>query len=352
MTVMANHQAFRRMSSMPMPRPTVSVAMTTFCGARFLPEQLASIAAQSVRPDELVIGDDQSTDATADLIAQFAADCPWLELRFERNVDRLGSSRNFESVARRCRGDIVLFSDQDDIWLPQRVEASLQALQRERDSLYVFADGQFIDEFGRDLPGTLFSSLSFGYRERDRYMHGDALRVLLQRNVVTGATLAVRRAALLAVMPFEEGWVHDYYLALMLELRGRGTIIDTPMIRYRLHSTQQVGLAPRATLTAAMGYARKQDEAHCRRDATNYERLARRLRDAGIESERWFVDELHAKSAFCLQRAAMRAHPVHAPAAMARLLRSGAYTRYSSGWKQWAVDLLSIGQRVRKRLSD
>ena len=117
----------------------VSVAMATYNGARFLPAQLASIAAQTRPPDELVVGDDQSSDATEQVIADFASRVPF-PVRFTRNPARLGSSQNFVACLERCTGDVVLLTDQDDEWLPARIERTLAALEAHPAAAYAFSD--------------------------------------------------------------------------------------------------------------------------------------------------------------------------------------------------------------------
>src|SRR3954470_17842517 len=99
------------------PNNMFSVAMCTYNGARFLGEQLASVAAQTRPPDELVVCDDRSTDETASLVRDFAAAAPF-RVRLHVNERNLGSTRNFERAVSLCEGDLIALSDQDDEWLP------------------------------------------------------------------------------------------------------------------------------------------------------------------------------------------------------------------------------------------
>ncbi|WP_307087755.1 glycosyltransferase family 2 protein [Sphingomonas faeni] len=105
----------------------MSIAMATYNGARFIQEQLNSILAQTHLPWELVITDDQSTDATEQIVNAFAEKAPF-RIRFIRNEDRLYFSSNFMKAASLCEGDFIAFSDQDDIWDPRKIELSLDAL--------------------------------------------------------------------------------------------------------------------------------------------------------------------------------------------------------------------------------
>ncbi len=100
--------------------PTISIALATFDGASFLRPQLASYLDQTSPPDELVVGDDGSSDDTVAILTEFAARAPF-PVRIERNVRRLGFSANFLTIAHRCTSDVVAFSDQDNVWRPDKL---------------------------------------------------------------------------------------------------------------------------------------------------------------------------------------------------------------------------------------
>jgi glycosyltransferase involved in cell wall biosynthesis len=100
---------------------SISVAMATYNGAGFIREQLDSIASQILLPSELVVTDDGSTDETIAVIEAFASKAPF-PIRVHRNAERLGYKANFMRCAGLCSGDLIAFSDQDDIWLPQKLE--------------------------------------------------------------------------------------------------------------------------------------------------------------------------------------------------------------------------------------
>lgn len=110
-------------------RPHVSIAMATYNGERFLPEQLESFLTQTRLPDELVVCDDGSTDATLDVLRAFAARASF-PVRIHANPTRLGWRENFFKAASLCEGDWIAFSDQDDVWLPEKLERCLGALSR------------------------------------------------------------------------------------------------------------------------------------------------------------------------------------------------------------------------------
>lgn len=98
-----------------MSRLTISVALATYNGERFLQEQLNSLAAQTLLPCELVVGDDGSTDGTLDILERFAKTAPF-PVRIQCNPTNIGYGQNFLQTATRCRGHWIAFCDQDDVW--------------------------------------------------------------------------------------------------------------------------------------------------------------------------------------------------------------------------------------------
>lgn len=99
----------------------ISIALATFNGARFLKEQLESLAEQTILPIELVVADDGSTDETLSILERFSNAAPFQVLVY-RNDQRLGYGMNFLKAASLCSGDVIAFCDQDDVWLPVKLE--------------------------------------------------------------------------------------------------------------------------------------------------------------------------------------------------------------------------------------
>ena len=98
---------------------TISIALATYNGGRFLREQLDSIYAQTWRNIEVVASDDRSSDDTVAILEEYGQSHG---LRYEINDENLGFVRNFEKILARCTGDFIALADQDDIWLPDKLE--------------------------------------------------------------------------------------------------------------------------------------------------------------------------------------------------------------------------------------
>jgi len=222
----------------------VSVAICTRDGARYVEEQVHSILAQTRLPDEIVLSDDDSRDGTVAIVRrvveQHRGTVP--ELLVLANSPPLGVTRNFEQAMLACSGDLVALSDQDDVWHGNRIERQVAEFEAHPDLDLVFGDAVLVDEDGRALGHSLFEALGLRGVERSEFAGDNAFATLLRRNVVTGATVMVRRSAIVAAAPFPAAWVHDEWLALITAARGHLGMLDEPLIDYRQHGANQIGV--------------------------------------------------------------------------------------------------------------
>lgn len=221
---------------------TISVALCTYNGARFLEQQLASLQAQERRPDELVVCDDRSTDNTVQMLESFARTAPF-PVRIHVNPVNLGSTRNFDRAMRLCAGSLIAFCDQDDIWRPARLSACAKALQDDPDLGLIFSNGELIDDTGAQLPGQLWDQFTFSSAIRERIRHGDMLPLVRYR-FVTGATVMFRARLRDYICPAAGEWLHDGWIAAIAGCVARVGYIDEPLLAYRIHQQQQVGTGP------------------------------------------------------------------------------------------------------------
>lgn len=116
----------------------VSIIMATYNGARFIEEQLKSLASQKLQPFELVVSDDGSTDQTLELVRSFQVDAPFPVI-VQRNEWRLGYGENFLQAAKLASGDLIAFCDQDDIWHPDKLNIAAEGLNRTNAELFAHA---------------------------------------------------------------------------------------------------------------------------------------------------------------------------------------------------------------------
>jgi glycosyltransferase involved in cell wall biosynthesis len=203
----------------------ISIAMATYNGARFIEEQLRSFVKQTRRPDELVISDDGSTDATGEIISQFATSAPFPVCCFQ-NTGSPGYTGNFSSAIERTTGDLVFLSDQDDVWLPSKL-ANVERLARTHPDKLLFINDAAMAH--RDLRPTGLTKLgqirSLGL--------GD-------ETFVMGCCCGVRRQLLTFGMPIPEGFHgHDNWLVGLSNGLGATLIHEEVLQLYRRHDQNQ-----------------------------------------------------------------------------------------------------------------
>jgi glycosyltransferase involved in cell wall biosynthesis len=314
---------------------STSVALATYNGEAHLPAQLASIAAQTRRPDELVVGDDQSTDGTAAVLGRFGRETG-IAVRFSRNTERLGSSANFAAVLARCQGDVIFLCDQDDVWAPQRVATSLAHLEAEPGLGFVFSNATLISGLGAAMSGSLWGRAFFDEGQQQKFREHRGWEVLLKTNVVTGATMAIRRSALATALPVPPGWVHDGWLAFILELVHGARPLAEPLIAYRVHAAQQIGVIGWSP-GQLLALVRRQSSAFYRSEAQNFRTLGQRLRQLSYPD---VAERAEQKAAFLELRAAGRDDLGACLRGVASAVAARSYTHYGMGAKQALFDLV------------
>ncbi len=225
----------------------LSIAMCTYNGAAYLSEQLESLAAQTRLPDELVVCDDRSNDdgRTVEIIKAFALKSPF-QVLLSDNRKTLGSKKNFEKAISRCRGDIIFLCDQDDVWRQDKLARFEDNFSSKPETGLVFSDAEVVDEKLRPL-----SRLSDGFgRESSTDLEQDrAFSALLPRNLVTGATMAFRSSFRRLMMPIPNDTIlqHDAWIALIIAAVAPVVFLKEPLIKYRQHGGQQIGVSIKGT---------------------------------------------------------------------------------------------------------
>jgi glycosyltransferase involved in cell wall biosynthesis len=233
----------------------ISVAMCTYNGADFLPAQLESIAAQSRKPDQIVVCDDGSTDETRALLETFAA-ASAVPVSLQFNQKNLGSVKNFEKAIGLCNGDVIALSDQDDVWRRDKLELIEKAFNKSSTGVF-FSDAELVDETLKPLNRRMWTEIGFDDQKKKLLRNGRALEVLVTGWTVTGATMAFRSKFANICLPVPEGiaMIHDGWIALTIGAVADVVAIDEPLIQYRQHERQQIGAPARVeTVPESQGF--------------------------------------------------------------------------------------------------
>lgn len=317
--------------------PKVSVALCTYNGARYLRTQLESILTQSVLPDEIIVRDDGSRDATL-AIAESCLSTGGVAYSIEQNAARMGSSANFGRAFADCSGDIIIPCDQDDSWRGNKLATLKAALIDDPGLTMVFSNAAMMDEHSLPLHYTQWQSAMYGSQEQELTRRGELMSVLLRYPVVCGATMAFRRSVLPLALPIAEEWVQDEWITWLCAATSRVGAIDEILVDYRHHSAQQIGAA-RLTLARQLATAKRLDRAYFERQVRRFTRLRERLSQWGGPIDQRALTQLDAKIAYQEDRVRVWAAPVQGWISSTRSLLRGEHHRYGLGAKSWLFDL-------------
>lgn len=225
----------------------MSVVLCTYNGARFVAAQVISVLEQSSPLHEIVLSDDGSADDTVSIAEKtfhdYAESHPEMRTRMivTRREMPIGVARNFESALARATGSMIALCDQDDVWLPEKLGTMTSSLVAAAPSL-AHSDAYITDAAGHRTGGLLFDTLRLTKRERAQERSGRSLDVLLRRNTVTGAAAMVSAELVRLALPVPDAWIHDEWLAIVAAITGDVTLIEEPLLEYRQHGSNQIGV--------------------------------------------------------------------------------------------------------------
>lgn len=183
-----------------------SVAVASFNGESYIYDQLLSVQRQTNPPVEIVVFDDLSEDGTLSVVQRFAQESV-VSVRLEQQKENVGYIRNFSSALSSCSGDVVFLCDQDDVWLPNKIERMLAVFASRPDIVLAIHDLEFCDENLSPIGQTKIGRMSTGQD--------------IQRDYVVGMATAVRGDFLRLCLPIpdvpgvtHDKWLHDCALAV------------------------------------------------------------------------------------------------------------------------------------------
>lgn len=211
----------------------ISVCLATYNGAKYVIEQLHSILSQLSYDDEVIISDDHSTDNTLELIRSLQ------DTRIHIFMNELGKgyTRNFENAINHASGDIIFLSDQDDVWVENKVELMRKELEHYD---LVVSDAMICDSQLNPTKGSHFKA--FGVQQ------GFLINWVKTRYI--GACMAFRKEILIRLLPFPKNaklCAHDYWIVNICELFYKVKLLDVPLILYRRHDSNASGGGEKST---------------------------------------------------------------------------------------------------------
>lgn len=219
---------------------TVDILLATYNGAKYLSQQLDSLFAQNFQDWQIIIHDDGSSDGTVQIVEEYERRYPD-KIKFIKDGIRTGGAKdNFAHLMKFASADYVMFCDQDDVWLPEKIDDTFR-LMLETESEYpnkpvlVHSDLKVVDSDLNSLATSMF--------EFQRLSKQVNLSDSFVQNNVTGCTVMINRMALDIALPIpNEAIMHDWWLVLkVLTNSGHVAFLDKPTLLYRQHESNSVG---------------------------------------------------------------------------------------------------------------
>ena len=209
----------------------ISVAMATYNGSKYLISQLDSIAAQTLLPEEIIICDDCSSDETIRIIKQHEL---YNIIKLNINEHRVGIVENFKKATSLCKlENFIAFADQDDIWLPTKLEKNynaLGALNSQHLPALVYSDAIFVNKNGDILNNSFMNEMGI-----DKFKHN--FETVLFGSLMLGCTIMFnsKMREVLLTIPTNANFNHDAWVSLASFSFGKNFFIKEPLILYRKH---------------------------------------------------------------------------------------------------------------------
>ncbi|MDD5063408.1 MAG: glycosyltransferase family 2 protein [Phycisphaerae bacterium] len=222
-------------------KPDIKILLATYNGQEYLAEQIDSILTQSNQDWQLLIRDDGSDDDTVRIIEGYANRLPDKIGLIKDNEGRLGANLNFGKLLQYADAEYIMFCDQDDVWLPNKIEMALNAMKAAEQvypdkPILIHTDLKVIDSERNTIADSMWI-----YQKIFPEAGNDLNRVMAQ-NVVTGCTMMINKKARAVSIPVpDEAIMYDWWLALNVCRHGKIIYLSIPSVLYRQHSGNQVG---------------------------------------------------------------------------------------------------------------
>lgn len=221
----------------------IGVVVATYNGEKYIKEQLLSIINQTVKPSLIMISDAKSKDKTTLLCEEILGNQQDIEFNIIKHNRKLDVTENFNFALRHCNADYIFMSDQDDRWLRDKIEVTINAMTKYNACL-VFTNAQLVNSNLKSLSISLWEKI--GFSPNSEYMifdsiTGELLDILLRKNIVTGMCACVSKELLAIALDIPITTIHDTWLAMVASCTGKVVAINKKCVLYRQHSKNQIG---------------------------------------------------------------------------------------------------------------
>ncbi len=215
----------------------VTIVLPTYNGEKYLEEQIDSILNQTYKEIKLIISDDCSKDNTISILDKYKEN---EKIQIFKQSQNIGVVKNLEFLLKKVETPYYMLADQDDYWLPEKVEKSLEKL-KQNDADLVFGDLEVVDENLNTIYPS-FGDFMLLNRKIQKCINKETLNYLY--NCVTGCTILAKKETLDYILPFpnkSKYLIHDHWIGIMVSLNGKLAYMQEKYIKYRQHGNNQVG---------------------------------------------------------------------------------------------------------------
>lgn len=216
----------------------IDVLLATYNGEKYLKEQIESILNQTYQNIRLIISDDCSKDNTRKILKEYEKKDSRVKV-YEQN-ENIGCIKNFEFLLKQVKNEIYMLSDQDDVWMLEKIEKTYEQLENEKADL-VFTDLEVVDSQLQTIEPS-FNDFMKLCRKIKKYIRTNKINYLY--NCVTGCTVMSRKKWIDKILPLptkSKYVLHDHWIGLIISLEGKLTYLPERYIKYRQHEDNEVG---------------------------------------------------------------------------------------------------------------
>lgn len=209
-------------------KDNISVCMAVFNGKKYLNQQIISLISQTNKIDELVIIDDSSSDDSLQIISSVKS----IDIKLSLNDTNLGHVKTFEKGLNAAIGDIIFLSDQDDVWMENKISAVKEIFDLNPSVNLVHHELLYVDENLSDLNNPL-RLINFGLQNRLKF-----LLMQLYKPELFGCGIAIRKSLIEKLLPFPSCvYAHDHWLSIIAALHGDVYMSPLQLVKYRQHNS-------------------------------------------------------------------------------------------------------------------
>ena len=221
---------------------SIDILLATYNGQAYLKEQIDSILAQSNQDWRLLIrNDDYDNDDTISIIESYMAKYPGRIKLIENKGCRLGASLNFQCLLENSTAEYIMFSDQDDVWLPTKTELTLNLMKATEKGypdkpVLVHTDLKVVDSRLKTIAKSMWQCQGI-FPE-----NGNNVNKVMLQNVATGCTIMINKKAKTISLPIPaEAVMHDWWIAINVAKYGKIVYLPDQLVLYRQHRNNTVG---------------------------------------------------------------------------------------------------------------